>query len=98
MISPEIAEYAAVCHPSYWRPLFSSVGHPSHFLMLSWEEIEELVHTGSYSLPEGVIPESVRAWRKVQEDLAGAEPQNVDLTEALKTSVEKVLATLRGQA
>lgn len=71
MITPALAEIHRVCHTSYWRGLEDAdsvhTGHHRHWTMLSYEEALQLVQTGTFSLPDDVVPESVRAWRKMSE-------------------------------
>lgn len=69
MLSPELADRKSICYETLWRALPDGVGHPRHYVRLIQSEVAELVATGSYSLPERVVPESVRAWRKTQETL-----------------------------
>ncbi|QNJ55513.1 hypothetical protein SEA_PHINKY_21 [Microbacterium phage Phinky] len=69
MITPALADIHRICHGSYWRGLADggslTTGHHRHWVMLSYDEALELATTGAYSLPQNVIPESVREWRKL---------------------------------
>lgn len=67
MITPELADYSAVCHTSYWRPLRDGRERPGYYIMLSGQEVVELAQTGGFAPPESAVPESVRAWREKQE-------------------------------
>lgn len=69
MISPELAEHKAICYGSYWRALPEGLDHPRHYIRLTEREVAELIATGGFSLPDSVVPESVRAWRKTQSTL-----------------------------
>lgn len=77
MISPELTERMAVCHASPWRPLRDGSPRPALYVMLSSEEVHDLVTTGSYSLPADIIPESVQRWRQLQD---AADQENKPLT------------------
>ena len=70
MISPHLAEIHTVCHHSDWRPLVDGGEHPPRYVHLSYAEIDELLATGSFTLPGYLIPESVRKWRQRQKIIA----------------------------
>lgn len=73
VISPELAEHKAICHPSFWRalpsgpPAWEGGAHPRHYIRLRDQDIAELVATGGFSVPDDEVPDAVRAWRKTQE-------------------------------
>lgn len=99
MTSTETAKHKAICYRSYWRGLRDSdEGHPRHYVMLSSEEIADLVATGSFSLPLSVIPESVRAYRAAQEgvdeaiELAVQSAEAVTPDPALVGAIDEALA------
>lgn len=64
-IAPE-----AICYNSPWRALADGSEHPRHYVKLGGKEITELFATGSFTLPDHFIPESVREWRRKQEAAA----------------------------
>lgn len=70
MISPHLAEIHTICHRSDWRPLVDGSDHPPRYVHLSYDEIDELLATGSFTLPGYLIPESVRKWRQRQDIIA----------------------------
>lgn len=70
MLNPELAERKAICYGSLWRALPEGTEHPRHYIRLTQSEVAELVATGGFTLPDNVIPDSVRAWRKTQETAA----------------------------
>lgn len=70
MISPELATLHSTCHTSNWRGLRDSSAHPVRYVHLTYDEFDELLATGAFTLPETVIPESVRKWRQREEILA----------------------------
>lgn len=70
MLDPDLAARKAICYESLWRGLPEGTDHPRHYVRLTQREVAELVATGGFTLPDSVIPESVRAWRKTQESIA----------------------------
>lgn len=70
MISPEHVQMSSTCHLSDWRGMRDSSPHPVRYVFLSYDEIDELLETGSFTLPGYLIPESVRKWRQRQEIIA----------------------------
>lgn len=70
MISPDLAQMQSTCHLSDWRGLRDSSPHPVRYVFLSYDEIDELLATGAFTLPGYLIPESVRKWRQHQEIIA----------------------------
>lgn len=86
-----MADYSnpkAVCYSSTWRGLPEGLEHPRHWVMLSAVEISELLATGGFTLPDDVVPDSVRAWRKTQETAA-----DVVFGGALHEWLDKTLVT-----
>lgn len=69
MLDPKLAEHKAICYGSLWRALPDGPHgkRPTHYIRLIQDEVAELVATGGFTLPDHLIPESVRAWRKTQE-------------------------------
>lgn len=69
MLDPKLAEHKAICYTSLWRALPDGPHgqRPTHYISLIQDEVAELVATGGFTLPDHLIPESVRAWRKTQE-------------------------------
>lgn len=90
-------DHNAVCHTSYWRPLHDGSDHPSHYLMLGAKEVAELMATGAYHFPEDIIPESVLAWRKLQEGALDVLNETVDI-DLLAVLEERVDAVRNGRA
>ncbi|QIG59025.1 hypothetical protein SEA_FRANSOYER_17 [Microbacterium phage Fransoyer] len=60
----------AICGRSYWRPLYDASEHPMYFIMLGAKEVAELIATGTFTIDEREVPESVREWRKLEEGAA----------------------------
>lgn len=92
-----LTNHEAICYSSTWRALHDGGERPALYIMLSAKELAELIATGSYSLPDDVVPESVKQWRKTTEAAAEVVLQqlNPDPLEGIVEGIEKTRESYR---